>query len=104
MSIADRAKQFAPFAALTGLGGYIKEQEKIITPRHDITEEMAEELSKKVTLLKKGDVITVTYYEKDGYVTKSGKLSQIDLTFGFLTVVKTKISFCDIYQINAESE
>ena len=99
MSLSDWAKLFAPFAALTGLGGVIKEQEKVITPRHDITDELALELSKIVSTIKKGDMVSVTYYEKDGYITKNGMVSQLDLTFGVITVVKTKIAFSDIYKI-----
>lgn len=104
MSLADRAKQFAPFAALTGLGAVIKDQEKIITPRHDITDELANELSKTVAEIKKGDIVSVTYYDKDGYITKVGIVSQIDLTFKVIVVVKTKIVFSDIYSLSIVNE
>ena len=44
----QRAKQFAPFDALTGLRIALKEKEKIREERKIISEEKAEEIEQKV--------------------------------------------------------
>ena len=96
---ADRAKQFMPFAALKGYDELVKKQEKIISPRKEMSEYKAEKLSGKLNLVKKGMVIKVLYYHKDGYIKTEGMVSRIDFTARHLTVIKTKIDFDDIYDI-----
>ena len=39
------------------------------------------------------------YYHKDGYIKAEGMVSRIDFTARYLTVIKTKIDFDDIYDI-----
>ena len=96
---ADRAKQFMPFAALKGYDELVKKQEKIISPRKEMSEYKADRLSSKLNLVKKGMVIKVLYYHKDGYIKTEGMVSRIDFTARHLTVIKTKIDFDDIYDI-----
>ncbi|MDY6368096.1 MAG: YolD-like family protein [Clostridia bacterium] len=100
MSRAERAKQFMPFAALRGYGAVIREKEKIITPKKELTDEQAEHLSVMVSELKKGDVIKVVYYDTDGYVEKTGAVSGINIPLSTLNVVKTQIPFSEIYSID----
>lgn len=104
MSKSDRAKQFMPFASLRGYGAEIREKEKVISPKKELTEEQTEELSRTVETLKKGDVIKVVYYETDGYVEKTGAVSGIDAVSGNISVVKTKIPFSDIYFVERAEE
>ena len=96
---ADRAKQFMPFAALKGYDELVKKQEKIISPRKEMSEYKADRLSSKLNLVKKGMVIKVLYYHKDGYIKTEGMVSRIDFTARHLTVIKTKIDFDDIHDI-----
>lgn len=42
MSRAERAKQFMPFAALKGYPEALREKEKIVVPRAEVSEEYAE--------------------------------------------------------------
>ena len=46
MDRAERAKQFMPFAALKGYEEALREKEKIVVPRIELSEEMKEELEK----------------------------------------------------------
>lgn len=96
---ADRAKQFMPFAALTGFDLLVKERERIIEPRRERSEEENEILTKKVMSLKKGSFVKIRYYRKDAYEFIEGRIMQIDEVFRTLTVTKTKISFDDIFCI-----
>lgn len=98
----ERACQFMPFAALRGFEDMLREKTKEVTPRREHSEEEAAVLSAKLLRAEKGMMVTVVYYEKDGYVTKSGLLSEVDLTMRRLTVVKQTISFDDLWDIRGE--
>ena len=49
---ADRAKQFMPFAALTGFDLLVKERERIIEPKRERSEEEDAMLTQKIMRLK----------------------------------------------------
>ncbi len=99
MSRADRAKQFMPFAALRGYDQVVKERERIVCEKEDLAEERIEQLSKTVSVLKKGDMVKAKYYKIDAYETISGVVTVIDTTMRYLKVIKTLIPFDDLYQI-----
>lgn len=99
MARADRASQFAPFAALKGYEEALRAKERIIVPKSELSPEMLEYLDYKFTQLKEGMVITVIYYEKDSYVKKTGILSRINRQARYITVVTTDIFLDDIKDI-----
>ena len=101
---ADRARQFMPFAALTGYYEVIKQRENIIEPRKDLSEDEAEILSSKLGNIQKGMLITLTYYKEDCYETLTGLVSNIDSIYRTITIVKTKIVIDDVYDIRTESD
>lgn len=101
---ADRARQFMPFSALTGYMEILREREKIVQPQRELSDEEAEMLSDKLSRVKKGAVITVTYYHEDCYKKLTGIVSEIDSVCRNLTVVKTKIPFDDVSDIKIKSE
>ena len=51
MPIADRAAQFAPFAALTGYGEQIKETARTTEEFHQVSGQEKEELNQKLQIL-----------------------------------------------------
>ena len=59
MSNSDRAKQFLPFDALNGFQLALREKEKIIVDKKELSEEMKEELSKKLNSLEIGDKVKI---------------------------------------------
>lgn len=99
MSIADRAKQFMPFAALKGLPEALAAKERIIVPKVELSEEMAVELDRKMHLLKRGEIATVVYFHKDEYLKITGMVARIDVTSRLLQIVNTKIDFDDILDV-----
>lgn len=101
---ADRARQFMPFAALTGYYEVIKQREKIIEPRKELSEDEAEILSDKLNKIQKGMLITITYYKEDCYDTITGLVSNIDPIYRSITIVKTKIAIDDVCDIRIESD
>ena len=50
---ADRAQQFMPFAALKGYYDLIRERERTVEPRRELTDEQALELSQRLAGLER---------------------------------------------------
>ena len=100
---AARAAQFMPFAALTGYYELVRQQERVVQPRHELTEEEALELSRTMAQVRRGDMVRVTYYDWDCYRTISGMVARIDPVYRRLQVVKTAIAFDDIRSLERVS-
>ena len=96
---ADRARQFMPFAALTGYYEVIKQREKIVEPRKELSEDEAETLSDKLNKVQKGTLITLTYYKEDCYEILTGLVSDINPIYRTVTIVKTKIAIDDVVDV-----
>lgn len=100
MPIADRAKQFMPFAALKGLPEALAAKEKILVQKVELSPEMEEELDRRMHLIRRGEVITAVYFHKDEYIKITGMVARIDETSRLLQIVNTKIDFDDILMIS----
>ena len=97
--MSDRAKQFMPFSALKGYDQAVRERERIVSEKEELTDERIENLSKMVSKIKKGDIVKVTYYKTDAYVKLSGAVTMMDLTMRYIKIIKTIIPFDDLYEI-----
>lgn len=97
---AARAAQFMPFAALTGYYELAREQERIVEPKHELTEEEALALSRELSQAQKGDLLRVTFYDWDGYITRTGVVEQIEVPFRRLRLSGKTIAFDDIKAIS----
>lgn len=104
MSRENRAKQFAPFAALKGFEEGIKWKEKVYVDKRELSEESLERLDNKFKEIKKNDIITVVYYNKGEYLKVTGMVARIDVTARILQVINTKIRFEDIYDIETGND
>lgn len=101
MSRENRAKQFMPFAALKGYEEALRQKEKIIVPKIELTEERKEELDEEFAKLRKCDMATVVYFCRDEYLKITGMVARIDTNARILTIVNTGIPFDDIYELHA---
>ena len=101
MPVSERAKQFAPFAAVTGLDILLreKERENMREQRRILSDERAAEINSALRRLNEGDTCTVTYYNGDGYISVSGTVDIMDKKDRSLTISGTAVSFEDIYEI-----
>ena len=95
----DRAAQFMPFAALTGYYDLVRKQERVTEPRREPSEEEAERISAELARTRKGALVRVTHYERDAYVTTEGIVTCVDPVARELWVVRTRISFDDIWRV-----
>ena len=88
MSLADRAAQFSPFAALTGHEAAIRETERLTDTFVELDDDRKAQLDEQLWLLKenqfRGPEIEVTYFWPDekksggAYVTARGRVKKID--------------------------
>lgn len=101
MPVCERAKIFAPFAALKGLPEALKEKEKIRVPKKELSQFMANKINCALDGLETGQIITVIYYNslEQEYVQLTGTVTKIDFARRLLQVVSVKIQFDDLYEI-----
>ena len=93
---AERAKQFAPFDALRGFREALREKERIVVPKPELSEEMKEELDRRFRQIRPNDIITVIYFQKDEYLKITGMVSRISESSRMIQIVNTKICLDDI--------
>ena len=97
--MSDRARQFAPFSALKGFHELAKEKERIVTEKRELSEDKQKELSDKIMIVRKGMMIKLVCFENGEYIAVEGIVSAIDLVFKNITIVKKKIKFDDIFEL-----
>ena len=96
---SDRARQFMPFDALKGYKEAILEKQKVIVEKKEVSEDDAIVISRKLNQIKIGDMIKIIYYDMDEYLCVEGLISKVNIDEKYLMVVKRKISFEDIKDI-----
>ena len=110
MPLADRAAQFAPFAALTGYEAAIRETARLTDEKRELSEEqkamISEGLRQLQARLKTAPGVTVAYFEpdsrKDGgaYRTLTGEARKVDDYLGVLEMSDgVRIPFDDILSL-----
>ena len=102
MSMDKRAAQFLPFQAVKGLDEALLAKEKIKVPKIELSDEMAEELDKKMHNIRKGLILTCVYFNKGEYLQVTGMVARFDEVARILQIVNTKIKFDDILDIEFE--
>ena len=84
----DRAKLFAPFAALNGHSQAIHQRDAVLVPQVQKTDDALEMLDRTLKTLQKGDAVTVTWFvplRRDldevlgAYTTTSDSFERLDL-------------------------
>ena len=94
MSMADRAAQFSPFAALAGYEAAIREAARLTEPAVELAEDAAAALDEKLRLLTerlaRRPQVTVTWFEPDAkkeggaFRVFTGRLRRVDEAAGLL--------------------
>lgn len=102
MDRGNRAKQFMPFDALKGFREALRDKERIIVPKRELSEEQKKELDYKLHQIHKMDIVTVEYFQNGEYVQVTGVVSRIDENSRVLKIVNTKIPFDDISDLQGD--
>ncbi len=100
MPVSERAKQFMPFSALSGLEDALRKKERIVVKKAELSDESAQDIANTLNLIKKGTYVQVVYFNDGEYISIQGIVTSFDKVFRKMTVVKTEIEFDDIYKIN----
>ena len=114
MSLYQRSAQFAPFAALTGYEGQIKETARLTEKKITLDEEMKAMLDMKIKILQNNissnPKVEITYFipdeRKNGgkYVTINNNIEKIDKYKEQFTMQNgLKIDIKEILNINSEA-
>ena len=98
----DRARQFSPFAALRGYYELVHERERVIEPRRPLFEEEARALDATIADLQRGAMVRAVFYEKDAYRTIVGTVSQVDMIYHDLWIVRERIPFDELCALEAQ--
>lgn len=101
MPAAMRAKQFMPFKALDGLDEAIAEREKQLVPKKELSDDMIEELNRKICSLEKGQIVTIVYYGmyEHNYKQLTGQIEKIDAYWKSVQLGNVQIHFSEISDI-----
>lgn len=101
MPISERAKQFAPFAAITGLTEalHAKELEHSSIERIEMSEERIAAINSKLASLYIGEQVEVTYYRYGHYDSVTGRVEAIDGRRQVVRIAGREIHFKDLYAI-----
>lgn len=88
MAVADRAAQFAPFAALVGYDDAVRETARLTESRRELSDGALEQLNAKLNYiqehLNEQPEVTITYFQPDSkksggaYLTCTGVVKRID--------------------------
>lgn len=89
-----------PFDALKGFREAIKEKEKIVVEKKELTEDDYNKLNEAFLKIKKGSIIRVIYYSKEEYLEYTGMVSEVNESARYIKIVKEKISLDDIKEVN----
>jgi len=96
----DRARQFMPFDALKGLQEALREKEKEVESRKELSEESLAELNEQLQRVKIGSSVDIEFYKNQKYVVKEGKITAIDVIKRNVILDESEIiSFFDILRI-----
>ena len=97
---ADRARQFMPFAALKGYYDMVRERERTVEPRREMSEERAEFLDGCLKQVHRGSVVRAVYYDGSAYVERVGAIARLDVLERVIVLVKTPIALDDLWEID----
>ena len=109
MDILNRAKIFAPFAALKGFEECIREQEILYEGQKIITEDQAEQIDRTLREAQTGDWVTAIFFISGPYAQEQGQYQTVTGPLAWekgrsaIRVGNRRIHICDLLDICIES-
>ena len=100
MSRADRAKLFVPFDALKGLQEILREKEKEVEERKELSEESLMELQEELNKVEIGSSVFIKYYKNKKYIDITGVITKINFVKKKIIINEDIIiNMCDIIEL-----
>jgi len=102
MPLSERAKQFLPFAAVKGLTEALEKKERALlrVEKMVLSEAHTDELNQRIAQVKKGDIISITYYDENEYLQVTGTFLGINKVHKSVQLSTLEIQFEDILYID----
>ncbi len=98
------AEQFSAFAALTGFDDIIREHEFICEQQRELSDDSKEIISEKLSKVRKGMTIQVTFYDNRRYTTIKGIVKDIDCIYQIIRIDNRRVVFDDLTDIELLDE
>ena len=96
----DRAKLFVPFDALKGLQEILREKEKEVEERKELSEETLMELQEELNKIEIGSSVFIKYYKNKRYIEINGSVTKINFIKKKIIIdADIIINMCDIIEL-----
>ena len=103
VSRADRAKLFVPFDALKGLQEILREKEREVEERKELSEESLMELQEELNKVEIGSTVFIKYYKNKKYNDITGIVTKINFVKKKIIIKEdTIINISDIIQLKLQ--
>lgn len=102
MTRQQRAYIFQAFDALKGFRELLKEKERVVVEKRELSEDDLEILDQKIHEVQKGDMLRIVYYDGKEYIQKTGVLSKVDIEQRYIQIVKQIIELDRIVEMDKE--
>lgn len=100
ISRQDRAKQFMAFDALKGLMEALHKKEEQYIERKELSEDVQEQISRRLKTIETGERVKITYYNKGQYKEISGTVMEIDFENKKIILGNSiEVKFEDVYSV-----
>ena len=100
MGRVDRAKLFVPFDALKGLQEILREKEKEVEERKELSEESLMELQEELNKVEIGSTVFIKYYKNKKYNDITGIVTKINFVKKKIIINEDIIiNMCDIIEL-----
>ena len=96
----DRAKLFVPFDALKGLQEILREKEREVEERKELSEESLMELQEELNKVEIGSTVFIKYYKNKKYIDIMGVVRKINFIKKKIIIdADIIINMCDIIEL-----
>lgn len=103
VSRVDRAKLFVPFDALKGLQEILREKEKEVEERKELSEETLMELQEELNKVEIGSSVFIKYYKNKKYIDITGVVTKINFVKKKIIINEDiMINMCDIIELKIQ--
>ena len=103
MGRVDRAKLFVPFDALKGFQEILREKEKEVEERKELSEESLMELQEELNKVEIGSTVFIKYYKNKKYNDINGIVTKINFVKKKIILNEDiMINICDIIVLKVE--
>lgn len=95
----NRASQFMPFDALSGFREALRQVERKVELKKELSIDQEENLNRQIKLIEIGSLIEVVFYSKNEYLKIIGEVKKIDFINKWLIVSNVKIPITEVVSV-----